>query len=554
MAKKFGDGCGDGYSAHSGRSLYSDGGQHVAGETTAGGDGATRYSVVGSGQVVGVNTNYLSFNSASSHTLCPPPPPPPYRAPTAATNTHMGATNIHVSSLTTNSNIPFISLHAMNAMERSNTEPLLAEDEFTELIRDNSLLNRTGSGIFSQLLAESPQPLHVQMTQQDHQYAQVIPYVEVQNDQCETQSHQIHLQQQTQQQPSTPQPQLLQEQQEETLFPQDQLLQISPSVWDNLGENLEDSGLTVSLGPSSEISLVNNDFVTVSEGLTFPGHNTNTTPSIMNWPGRYAFQISMPTDNKERNKWCYSSSKSKLYVCPNISVPINVSVNDWISDGSITITPIYERSKDIMEPVSRCFNCKNIPMCEASLVDHVVQVDGEAGRYEIIGERHQVSVPLQSPQMGELTSTILVKVMCLTSCVGGPNRRPFILRFTLKNKDGEELGRQILDMKCCKCPSRDMTNEEKQHSGPRSVPQAPRLCDEKRAKVRKLASEIVVGQQKKKPRIKLEPGAPTQFVNVLVPVQFESEVKRYVNQLIAEDYVKQTNPQLLMYPEDEDSN
>ena len=62
-------------------------------------------------------------------------------------------------------------------------------------------------------------------------------------------------------------------------------------------------------------------------------------------------------------------------------------------------------------------------------------------------------------------------------------------------------------------------DEEKQVQGTRTV-HAPRLDDEKRVKVRKLTSEIVVGQQKKKRRIKLEPGTQTQFVNVAVPVQF----------------------------------
>ena len=134
--------------------------------------------------------------------------------------------------------------------------------------------------------------------------------------------------------------------------------------------------------------------------------------------------------------------------------------------------------------------------------------------------------------MGEYASKIIVKVMCLQTCMGGPNQRPFVLVFTLKNKNGEEIGRQILDVKCCKYPSRDMKNdEEKQVQGTRMV-HAPRLDDEKRAKVRKFASEIVVGQQKKKPRIKLEPGTQTQFVNVAVPVQFEKK---------SEDICKSTN-------------
>ena len=80
--------------------------------------------------------------------------------------------------------------------------------------------------------------------------------------------------------------------------------------------------------------------------------------------------------------------------------------------------------------------------------------------YEFNLNRYQVKVPFTVPQMGEYASKIIVKVMCLQTCMGGPNQRPFVLVFTLKNKNGEEIGRQILDVKCCKCPSRDMKNDE----------------------------------------------------------------------------------------------
>ena len=118
----------------------------------------------------------------------------------------------------------------------------------------------------------------------------------------------------------------------------------------------------------------------------------------------------------------------------------------------------------------------------------------------------------------------------------------------------EEIGRQILDFKCCKCPNREIEIYEEKKSSPRSGHQSSKLDGEKRAKNRKLSSEIVVGREKERPRSKLELGTQTQFVNVMVPVKFENYIKMYVNQLMAEKYTKETNPQVMMYSESEDRN
>nr|ARE29775.1 p53-like protein isoform delta [Penaeus vannamei] len=309
-------------------------------------------------------------------------------------------------------------------------------------------------------------------------------------------------------------------------------------------DRLPSSNVSVG-GVSAAIALIEGSTTSCLADSTL----AHSVPSLQPWAGRHKFGISLPTGNKDRNKWCYSQDLGKLYLCPNVAVPVNVTLDDWVN-ANITMTPVFKQSCHRTEPVNRCYNCKSIQNCDPNLAEHLVQVEGEGCEYSFINDRYMVTVPLRPPPPGEVSSTLLIKIMCLTSCVGGPNRRPFCIVLTLRNSvTGEEIGRQILDIKCCKCPSRDLTNDEKSRTP--TAPAAPSAEEEKRTKVRKLATEIAVGQKRKRPKIKLEPGTDSRMVNIAVPIEYEAEVKSYINKLIAADLIKKWQPDALMYPEEE---
>nr|XP_027221693.1 cellular tumor antigen p53-like isoform X2 [Penaeus vannamei] len=452
-------------------------------------------------------------------------------------------------------------------MQRSDSELLFGEDEY-HLLRDDSLLQRIGSTNFHTLLETSDIVAVPELKDEEEQHQQ-------QHQNQRQQQPQQQQQQQQQQQPVAQQVaypiqnidnqlilanphihgdifQTVQVQQHTSQ--QQQLPQLQPGQqipWDSLQtldtENVEvlpSSNVSVG-GVSAAIALIEGSTTSCLADSTL----AHSVPSLQPWAGRHKFGISLPTGNKDRNKWCYSQDLGKLYLCPNVAVPVNVTLDDWVN-ANITMTPVFKQSCHRTEPVNRCYNCKSIQNCDPNLAEHLVQVEGEGCEYSFINDRYMVTVPLRPPPPGEVSSTLLIKIMCLTSCVGGPNRRPFCIVLTLRNSvTGEEIGRQILDIKCCKCPSRDLTNDEKSRTP--TAPAAPSAEEEKRTKVRKLATEIAVGQKRKRPKIKLEPGTDSRMVNIAVPIEYEAEVKSYINKLIAADLIKKWQPDALMYPEEE---
>ncbi|XP_068232996.1 cellular tumor antigen p53-like [Palaemon carinicauda] len=478
-------------------------------------------------------------------------------------------------------------------MENQDSEPLFGDDVYS-LLRDDSLLHRTGSNNFASLIESietggAGNSLHqVQRQQNGHQNQHIQPvqknvvvfqqeeqpmenpqYLqqEQQDIKQETKYQALNMDGPTLQQQQQPQPQEIKSEQcivyhiqdysagkivlisndsspsvsnEQQVQPQEQ--QPLSVAWDGVDD--EDSVSEVQTTSENFVSNPSNSFKELLDEASFlPDTTARGVPSLQPWPGKYLFGISLPVDNKDRNKWCYSQELKKLYVCPGVAVPLNITMSRWI-DASITITPVFHQSQYRMDPVVRCYNCKNANNCDPQLVDYIVQVDGEGCSYEVMQERPIVRVPVQPPSPGERSSILLLKLMCLTSCVGGPNRRPYCLVLTLRcNLTGMEIGRQILDVKCCKCPSRDMGND--------ATSNKTKLDEGQVTKIRKLSSQINVGQKRKKPKVKNEPGIETRYVNIAVPVEFELQVKSYVNGLIAEQILRRNQPNLLLYPEED---
>ena len=75
-----------------------------------------------------------------------------------------------------------------------------------------------------------------------------------------------------------------------------------------------------------------------------------------------------------------------------------------------------------------------------------------------------VITPLGKMKEGASLIPLLLKFMCLGSDVGGINRRPLQMIFTLEEENRNVIGRQTVDVKVCCCPKRDKTKDEERWS------------------------------------------------------------------------------------------
>jgi len=64
-----------------------------------------------------------------------------------------------------------------------------------------------------------------------------------------------------------------------------------------------------------------------------------------------------------------------------------------------------------------------------------------------------------TPHKGTEVCNRMMKFMCLGSDVGGINRRPIKVIFTLE-QENRVVGRKVVDVRICSCPKRDLVQEE----------------------------------------------------------------------------------------------
>jgi len=174
----------------------------------------------------------------------------------------------------------------------------------------------------------------------------------------------------------------------------------------------------------------------------------------------------------------FSEKLKKLFIDMNKPVQALFRVGPTPPEGLfIRALPIYAEAGSFTQPVIRCPN-------HASPEDstnreirqefrfHLIRVNHDRAVYETdqSSQRLSVLVPVERPQPGGETFDFSLKFMCLGSDVGGINRRPLKVIFTLEDhcsQNGEVivLGRYTVDVRICSCPKRDKQQEEKKHVG-----------------------------------------------------------------------------------------
>ncbi|CAL1547067.1 unnamed protein product [Lymnaea stagnalis] len=230
------------------------------------------------------------------------------------------------------------------------------------------------------------------------------------------------------------------------------------------------------MSPDSQTNIIGSSVPSpYDDAITSPysPHNSITSPmptvpSNTDYPGEYGFEISFSQPSKETKSttWTYSDSLKKLYVRMATTCPVRFKTRSQAPFNSlIRAMPIYMKPEHVQEVVKRCPNHavsteNNNEKHPAP--SHLVRCEHKQAKYvEDAGtSRQSVIIPHETPQAGAEWVTNLFQFMCLGSCVGGPNRRPLQIVFTLE-KDGVVLGRRAVEVRICACPGRDRKADEK---------------------------------------------------------------------------------------------
>ena len=159
-------------------------------------------------------------------------------------------------------------------------------------------------------------------------------------------------------------------------------------------------------------------------------------------------------------------SHSEYHLFTFILSKVEFKVGQSITnDLFIRILPVFSDAANCREPVKRC--PKHASPTDQSNVNfdypnHLVRVDNNLCLYDEDTSSGRLSArfPVSTPHVGSDTIRELVKFMCLGSDVGGINRRPLKVIFTLETSQGVVVGRKVFDVRICSCPKRDKQQEE----------------------------------------------------------------------------------------------
>ncbi|CAH1774534.1 unnamed protein product [Owenia fusiformis] len=195
------------------------------------------------------------------------------------------------------------------------------------------------------------------------------------------------------------------------------------------------------------------------------GTQATSMPSNTEYPGQYGFEVCFGKQQKETKSttWTYSESLKKLFANLASLCPIKFRCSKSPPPGSvIRALPIYMQPEHIQEPVSRCPNHITKEDPNRDHKSHLIRCENPNTVYytDQLTNRESLTIPFEEPQAGSDTSVSLFQFMCYSSCVGGLNRRPIQIIFTLETPMGHVIARRVCEVRICACPGRDRKAEE----------------------------------------------------------------------------------------------
>lgn len=199
------------------------------------------------------------------------------------------------------------------------------------------------------------------------------------------------------------------------------------------------------------------------DGANSSSSSSTTVPVTSDYPGEYGFQLRFQRSGTAKSVTStYSELLNKLYCQLAKTSLVEVLLSKQPPAGAaLRATAVFKKTEHVAEAVRRCPHHQNEDSTEHR--SHLIRMEGsERAQYfeDPHTRRQSVTLPYEPPQPGSEFSTILLKFMCNSSCMGGMNRRPILTILTLETREGVVLGRRCFEVRVCACPGRDRKTEE----------------------------------------------------------------------------------------------
>eukprot|EP00090_Calanus_glacialis_P020812 TRINITY_DN32128_c0_g1_i1.p1 TRINITY_DN32128_c0_g1~~TRINITY_DN32128_c0_g1_i1.p1 ORF type:complete len:577 (-),score=136.50 TRINITY_DN32128_c0_g1_i1:96-1784(-) len=209
--------------------------------------------------------------------------------------------------------------------------------------------------------------------------------------------------------------------------------------------------------------------------LSLPGNSESTSslPSTEIWPGDHNFAYEIEdSGNWKKRGYAYSSLLNKLYVDMEKQVALKFYISSkLLPESVIRAVPVYVDIASRSQPVLRCpvHSSLEDPSNRATpspILKHLVRSSETSTQYfeNQTSGRLSLTTAVKDQAPGCDYFTTFYQFMCLGSCLGGLARRQLQMIFTLETQQGKVLGRQVMEVRICSCPLRDMKQEEQKYS------------------------------------------------------------------------------------------
>lgn len=192
-------------------------------------------------------------------------------------------------------------------------------------------------------------------------------------------------------------------------------------------------------------------------------------PPLNHFGGEYGFSVIIQGKGNTiaGPSWLMSDICNKLYTSINNPIPFHVRLEKRTPKEKsffIRAAVVFSSTEHLLSTVTRCPDHSS-DSCQTNHLfrypEHVLRADHHLTRYEKSPDGClSLVLPLENLDCVINYPPILLRLMCLSSCIGGISQRPIAIKLTLESVGGRVYGRYIVNVLVSEKPEKDCYMDE----------------------------------------------------------------------------------------------